>query len=162
MGFSSALYSSTRHDWCTPVALFDALDAEFGPFGLDAAASTDNALCEQFLTVADDALSVSWHQLAERVWLNPPYGRKVGHWVKKAAVESAHGCRVVVLTMARVDTQWWQMWATKAAQIIFIKGRVHFEQAGVSLGASPAPSAVLVFDELLRQPTVMHRQLPRR
>lgn len=54
-----ALFSSAKTDWCTPQALFDALDAEFG-FTLDAAATERSAKCERFFTKAGNGLAQSW------------------------------------------------------------------------------------------------------
>jgi len=161
VGFKGTLFSSASNEWVTPQPLFDALNAEFG-FDLDAAASPANAKCEAFLTCDDDALSVPWHTRASSVWLNPPYGRGIGRWVQKAYDESRQGCRVVVLVMARCDTRWWHQWATRAAEIRFIHGRIWFLQGAKSVSAAPAPSAVLVFDEDLRRPVVTHVTLPRR
>jgi site-specific DNA-methyltransferase (adenine-specific) len=150
------LFASKRQDWGTPQALFDALDAEFG-FDLDAAASPENAKCERYLS--EDALSVDWHALGNRIWLNPPYGREIGKWIEKAYLESVAGACVVCLTFARTDTQWWHRWALRAAEVRLIEGRITF--AGASQGA-PAPSCVLIFDERRRSPRFVSTVLPRR
>ena len=172
MSFKGAMLSSASNEWRTPQALYDVLHDEFR-FTLDAAATADNAKCDKYITAEDDALTLDWHaitpgywrQTGDRtvsVWCNPPYGRGVGKWVKKAYEESLKGCCVVVLVMARVDTLWWHHWATKAAEIRLIKGRVWFEHDDKAQCASPSPSAVLVFDEARRRPVISHVELPRR
>src|SRR5262245_13522731 len=89
--------------------------------------------------------------------MNPPYGRVIGLWVKKAHESSLAGATVVCLVPARTDTRWWQDYATKAAEIRFIPGRLKFGQATSS---APFPSAMLVF----RPPTRSRRRpsAPRR
>ena len=87
------LFSSEKHDWATPQALFTRVDFEFG-FVLDAAASPHNTKCRDHLSVKDDALSCDWTAIAGdisdtgAVWLNPPYGRDIGKWIQKAYEES--------------------------------------------------------------------------
>lgn len=154
------LYSSKKQDWATPQALFDALHEEFN-FGLDAAANNHNAKCSLFIDT--DSLSQDWAALcpeSHAVWLNPPYGRKIGPWIEKAYRESLKGCCVVVLVFARTDVKWWGAWAKRAAQIITIEGRIRFEGASSS---APAPSCLLVFDEERRVPLNRYMSdLPRR
>lgn len=77
---SAVFYSSKTDMWATPQDFFDALDAEFH-FTLDACAVKENAKCEAYYTPEQDGLDQPW---TGRVWCNPPYGRNVGQWVKKA------------------------------------------------------------------------------
>ena len=76
------LFASGKSDWGTPQWLFDKLNDEF-EFVLDAAASVRNAKCEAFFSKQDDGLSRSW-DVGGAVFCNPPYGREVGKWVRKA------------------------------------------------------------------------------
>ena len=153
------LFSSKNHDWETPKDLFSEVNREFN-FDLDAAASAENAKVDSFLTIEDDSLSVDWSLKGRVIWLNPPYGRGIGQWIKKAYCESVKGCTVVVLTMVRSDTKWWCEWAMRAAEIRLIEGRVHFRR-GEETGGAPAPSALLVFDENRRIPQFKQVKLPR-
>ena len=157
-------HSSKRHDWATPQSLFDWLDAEF-LFVLDAAATADNTKCgAAFISPKDDALSLpvgAWVQkvgvwgginlskFRPSIWLNPPYGRGISQWVKRAALEAQAGERgatVVGLTFACTDTQWWaEAWA-HADEIRFLTGRVHFKDpTGQVTTAAPKGSALLIF-----------------
>jgi site-specific DNA-methyltransferase (adenine-specific) len=86
--FTDGMRSSKSDEWTTPKWLFDELDAEFH-FTLDAASTHGNALCERHFTKEDDALSKSWD--GEIVWLNPPYGRAIGDFVRKASEISGGG-----------------------------------------------------------------------
>jgi site-specific DNA-methyltransferase (adenine-specific) len=73
--------------------------------------------------------------------MNPPYGREIGRWMKKAYESSLDGATVVCLVPARTDTCWWHDYAFKG-EVRFIRGRLKF---GGSKNAAPFPSAVVVF-----------------
>jgi len=130
-------------EWETPQNLFDDLNAEFG-FDVDVCATHENAKCRMYLTKDEDGLACPWvhEEEAERVfWMNPPYGRAIGHWMKKAYEESLKGGVVVCLVPARTDTAWWHDYAMKG-EIRFIRGRIKFSGAKYS---APFPSAIVVF-----------------
>lgn len=118
-GSASVHFSSASDDWPTPQDFFDKCNAEFGPFELDVAASPDNAKCPRFFTAWDDGLSREW---TGRVWMNPPYGRTIGDWMRKAYESAQAGALVVCLVPARTDTVWWHDYA--------IKGQIRFIRAG--------------------------------
>ena len=88
---NSALLSSKKMDWCTPQDFFDRLNEEFG-FVLDAAATDKTAKCPLYYTPETDGLSQSWDR-GGAVFCNPPYGREIGKWVKKAYEEARGGVR---------------------------------------------------------------------
>ena len=144
-GAGGAAFSSARDDWETPAWLFSALDSEFH-FTLDAASSDANANCERHLTKRDDGLAADWG--GERVWVNPPYGRGVGAWARKAAIEGAKPrTTVALLVAARTDTEWFLRYILGHAEIRLVRGRIRFELAGVAQGPAPFPSMVAVFGE---------------
>lgn len=74
------MFSSKSDEWETPQDFFDELDREF-KFTLDACALPENAKCDRYFTPEQDGLKQKW---AGTVWCNPPYGREIGKWVKKA------------------------------------------------------------------------------
>ena len=76
------------------------------------------------------------------VFCNPPYGRTIGLWVKKAYEESRRGALVVMLLLARTDTQWFHQFIYHKAEIRFVRGRLKF---GCSKNSAPFPSMVVVF-----------------
>ena len=84
-----ALLSSKKMDWCTPKQFFAELDREFH-FVLDAAATEQTAKCSRFFTPETDGLAQSW-DVGGAVYCNPPYGREIGKWVKKAHDEALRG-----------------------------------------------------------------------
>lgn len=151
-------FSSASDNWSTPQNLFDQLNDKYGPFELDVCASKTNAKCHLFFTVEGkyqtyekefeklvdgDGLSSPWRfeGCPLKCWMNPPYGRTIGLWVKKAYEESQKGCLVVCLLPARTDTKWFHEYCTKG-DIEFIKGRLKF---GEAKNSAPFPSMVIVF-----------------
>ena len=133
-------FSSASNEWGTPQSLFDALDFHFH-FTLDPCASASNAKCKKFFTLADDGLKQSW--AGETVFMNPPYGRKIGHWIKKAYEEGLKGASVVCLIPSRTDTAYFHDYCIKGA-VLYLRGRVSFVQDGKSAPA-PFPSCLVGF-----------------
>ena len=131
--------SSKDNTWATPDDWFNYLDLEF-KFTLDPCCTTDTAKCSKFYTPEDDGLSKSWAE--ERVFMNPPYGRGIIDWMKKAYEECRdHGALVVCLVPARVDAQWWHKYAAKG-EVRFPVGRIKFVGADSS---APFPVAIVIF-----------------
>lgn len=128
-------FSSKDSEWETPQAFFDMLDREFS-FQLDVCATSENAKCKRYYS--ENSLEKEWDG---RCWLNPPYGRKIGEWMKKAYETALQGYLVVCLVPARTDTRWWQSYVLKG-DIWFVPGRLKF---GNSKNSAPFPSAVVVF-----------------
>ncbi len=134
----SVHFSSKTDLWATPQYFFDALNAEFS-FTLDVCALPENAKCERYFTPEEDGLNQRWQGIC---WMNPPYGREIGRWVRKAFESAQGGATVVCLLPARTDTAWWHTWVMKAEEVRFVRGRLKF---GDSKNSAPFPSAVVVF-----------------
>lgn len=134
-------FSSKTNEWATPQCFFDRLDAEFN-FTLDPCSDGLNAKCGKFYTQEDDGLTQSW--TGERVFMNPPYGRVIGDWVRKAYEESQKGAMIVALIPARTDTRYWHDYVMKADEIRLVKGRIKF---GDGSNSAPFPSAVVVWQD---------------
>lgn len=128
-------WSSAKIEWPTPQDLFDRLNAEFS-FTLDVCATSENAKCVRFFTAIADGLAQNWTGVA---WMNPPYGRAIGLWMKKASEAARAGATVVCLVPARTDTAWWHDFAV-GHEIRFLRDRVKFN--GVK--DAPFPSAIVV------------------
>ena len=132
------MFSSKTDLWETPKDLFDKLNKEFH-FALDVCATPENAKCEEFYTKEQDGLKQPWKGT---VWCNPPYGRQIGEWVRRAFLASVSGSTVVMLLPARTDTKWFHEYIYGKAEIRFIRGRLKF---GGSKNSAPFPSMVVVF-----------------
>lgn len=129
------MFSSRTDEWETPQALFDELNNEFH-FSLDVCALPENAKCKKFYSPESDGLRQSW---CGTCWCNPPYGRRIGEWVKKAATSQA---TVVMLLPARTDTRWFHEYIYGKAETRFIKGRLKF---GGNKNSAPFPSMICIF-----------------
>lgn len=140
---NKVLFSSNSEEWATPQDLFDKVNLEFN-FTLDVCATHDNAKCPKYFTKKEDGLSQDW--TGEICWMNPPYGRDIGKWTKKAKDSAAQGARVVALLPARTDTKWFHehIYSNPWAHITFIKGRLKF---GDSKNSAPFPSMLVDFYE---------------
>lgn len=133
------MFSSATPEWSTPQDLFDKLDAEFH-FTLDVCANEKNAKCILYYTKEDDGLLQSWDN--QIVWCNPPYGKVIGDWIKKASI--VMGGVVVMLLPARTDTRWFHTYIYKNpnVEIRFLKGRLKF---GGCKNSAPFPSMIVIF-----------------
>ncbi|MBE6337659.1 MAG: adenine methyltransferase [Lentimicrobiaceae bacterium] len=136
------MFSSKTDLWETPQSFYDELDKEF-QFTLDPCATPENAKCEMFFTKEMNGLTQNWGG-GNSVFCNPPYGKEIGKWVKKAYEESKkNDTTVVMLIPARTDTAYFHDYIYhKAKEIRFVKGRLKF---GQSKNAAPFPSMVVVF-----------------
>lgn len=78
---TEVMFSSKTVEWETPQDLFDKLSMEYGGFTLDVCATEQNKKCEKYFNKEIDGLEQSWQ--GEVCWMNPPYGREIGEWIKK-------------------------------------------------------------------------------
>lgn len=135
------MFSSEDMTWATPPDFFNRLDKEFN-FTLDPCCVPETAKCDTYFTPKDDGLKQSWRGYT--VFMNPPYGRAIGNWLKKAYEESLNqNTKVVCLIPSRTDTKYWHDYCMKASEIRFVKGRLKF---GDSKNSAPFPSAIVVFN----------------
>ena len=136
---NKALFSSNTDNHYTPQETFDQLSNKYGPFDVDVCADAENKKVEKYYDKQADGLSKDW---TGKVWMNPPYGREIGKWMKKA-YESALNNKALVccLVPARTDTAWWHDYAQKG-EVTFLRGRLKF---GGAKNSAPFPSAVVVF-----------------
>ena len=130
---------SMTDTWLTPPYILE----ELGPFDLDPCSPVERPwpTAKKHLTIVDDGLSSDW---IGRVWLNPPYGRETGKWMRKMA-EHNYG---TALIFARTETHVWfdYVWP-KASAVCFIKGRLWFHKVDGSKGRSSggAPSSLIAY-----------------
>ena len=105
--------------WLTPPSII----RELGPFDLDPCAAPSPRpwlTATKHIELPDDGLDLPW---AGRVWLNPPYGEKVGCWLQRMAMHG-HG---IALTFARTETDYWHKWIWPiASALLFIRNRLNF------------------------------------
>lgn len=138
---TDVMFSSATDNWSTPQDFFDKLNDEFH-FTLDVCADENNHKCEHYYTKEIDGLSRPW---IGTIWCNPPYGRKIGEWVRHAYFSSHIGSATVVMLLpARTDTRWFHdyIYNKSNTEIRFIKGRLKF---GECKNSAPFPSMVVIF-----------------
>jgi transcriptional regulator with XRE-family HTH domain len=136
--------SSGNNLWETPHWLAKAISEAVGGFDLDpCSAHADRRKARikarLLLTAADDGLTATWRG---KVFVNPPYARTLGHWVRKCRDEAAGGCLVVALIPARPDTAYWHDYVAGIADVFMFRGRLKFSDAKK---AAPFPSAAVVW-----------------
>ena len=122
------VFSSVNMRWQTPKEIYNKLNKEF-------CFTTDP--CPPNPTF--DGLAVDW---GNSNFVNPPFGREIGKWIKKGYKESQKNKTVVFLIPARTDTKWWHEYIMKATEIRFIKGRLRF---GGAKHNAPFPSCIVIF-----------------
>ena len=136
-------FSSATDLHATPQAYFDAINTEFGGFVLDVCATPENAKYGWYFTESEDGLQQDWHTAGcGPVWMNPPYGRGIKAWVRKAYETACAGTTVVTLLPARTDTAWFQDYCIPFGEVRFLRGRLKF---GGALFNAPFPSALVIF-----------------
>jgi len=129
--------SSKRDSWNTPQVVLDRI-RELGPIYLDPC-SNEDSLVEATISFTGGGLDVDWYEAAggRLIYVNPPYGRKIGEWVSRCA-RFGKLCEVVALLPARVETKWFEnVWSADA--VCFWRGRLRFVGARWD---APFPSAV--------------------
>jgi len=132
-------FSSGSCEWPTPACFFAEVSRRFGPFDLDPCATAENAKCPRYFTREDDGLAQVW---TGRVFMNPPYGKTIADWMRKAWEASQTTAELVVcLVPANTDTAWWHDWAMRG-EYELIRGRLKF---GAADNSAPFRSALVVF-----------------
>jgi site-specific DNA-methyltransferase (adenine-specific) len=140
MAYNDGMQRTTADPtWETPQWLFDYWAARF-QFSIDVCAVNETTKCEEYFSPERNGLIQDWD--GETCWMNPPYGREIVKWCKKAADEADNGAVVVGLIPARTDTGWWHDHVIRASRIYFLRGRIQFDNCGVN---APFPNAVVVW-----------------
>jgi phage N-6-adenine-methyltransferase len=135
---AAVCYSSSSDDWATPDDFFQKVVSEFGEFDLDVCASESNTRARRFFNQQMNGLLQNWRG---KCWMNPPYGRTIGLWMRKASEAAMSGALVVCLVPARTDTVWWHDYALRG-EVRFIRGRLKF---GGCPNSAPFPNALVIF-----------------
>lgn len=99
--------------WLTPPWLLN----ELGKFDLDPCGHPNWQTAFNSYCLPMDGLALEWKG---RVWLNPPYGKETGKWLKKL---EKHGDGIA-LVFSRTDTRWFQ--TLKPDLIFALSGRIKF------------------------------------
>lgn len=153
---NKALFTSRNQEWETPQRLFDELNEEFN-FTIDLAANSENHKVKRYYNLEHNSLQQYWSN--ERAFLNPPYGRQMGRWIKKCAETQKYNKQlsipplaidspvIVALLPARTCTRWFHEYIYNKPNVTvrFLKGRLKFELGGETVGTAPFPSMVIIW-----------------
>ncbi len=134
-----ALFTSDSSEWETPADLFDRWNEKYH-FELDVCAQPHNAKCKEYFTPEIDGLRQDWGNKV--CWMNPPYGKTIAEWIRKAYQSAQKGATVVCLLPSRTDTKWFHNYCIHG-RLFFIKGRLRFV-GGHS--CAPFPSIIVIFE----------------
>jgi len=139
---NKSLFTSNSEEWETPQLLFDELNEEFN-FTWDVCATKENSKCgDNFWSKTISGLTNDWGEVN---WMNPPYGRDIGIWVRKAYMHAKRDQQTTVaLLPARTDTKWFHdyIYKKKNVEIRFLKGRLKFSN---SKNSAPFPSMIVIY-----------------
>lgn len=133
-------YNGNGREWATPWEIFDPLNEEFG-FTLDACATAENAKFPRFYTEQQNGLLQDW--TGERVFMNPPYGREIYAWTRKA--RDSNAIIVAALLPVSSDLKWWHEDVVGRAEVRYIRGRVRFLTGGPYRASGFFASAIVIW-----------------
>jgi len=116
---NKVLFSRESDNWKTPDYVYKCFieDGFYDPC----------PYCSNF-----DSLLMEWK---DKNFVNPPYS-KIKLFVEKSIMEHRKGKEVVMLLPARTDTKWFRKLVDYGCNIIFVTGRLHFNNKG----SAPFPS----------------------
>jgi phage N-6-adenine-methyltransferase len=147
---SAAQYTSNTDNWPTPMDFYERLDDEFS-FAVDVCSSVVNHKAPTYYALdhADEArrdgLAGDWAADAAGLacWMNPPYGRTIASWMRKAYETAQAGAVVVCLVPVRSSAIWWhELVLDTGAEVRYVRGRLTF---GDAKNSAPFASAVVVY-----------------
>ena len=137
------MFDSRKQDWRTPKSLFNRLN-DIYHFTHDLAATPDNALCANYMTIEDNALEQSWDGITG--FINPPFGERkypMRKWIEKAYTEGMNdNTTIVLLLTVRSNTRAWHNYIMRSTHVMFIQGRVKFTGC---VYAMPWPLCIVEF-----------------
>ena len=126
-------------EWYTPRWLVARIAAFLDDGWYDPCPASHGKVCE-------NGLVASWK--GKRVFCNPPYGRDIVPWVRKAMTEPAH--EIILLVPAYTDTQWFS--PLYSHSICFVHGRLYFHRPnGQQDTRTPHPSVLVYRGRRYRQ-----------
>ena len=80
----------------------------------------------------------------KKLFINPPYS-KIKDWVEFIRRNKSSNCEIWLLIPARTDTKYFHELLELSPDIVFLKGRLHFND---ETGTAPFPSVMLHFYKL--------------
>jgi len=130
----------SKQDYTTPEIFRQAIVDRFGAPYCDLAATEETKFGIHFIGEWEDSLTSNWSLysptdisfLPDLLWANPPFS-DIAPWAKKCAIHAEHGCRILLLVPASVDSNWWCDYVHGKAWVEFLSPRISFD------GKNPFP-----------------------
>lgn len=120
---NNVLFSKKSDNWKTPTLLYN----EYMSLGyFDPCPLNSNF----------DGLKIDWK---EKNFVNPPYS-KIKEFVKKSIEEHKKGKEITLLIPGRTDTKYFRELVDYGCYIIFVTGRLHFNESN----SAPFPSCYVI------------------
>jgi hypothetical protein len=132
-----------RTDWNTPKWIVDNVLATFrAPIDLDPCSNPTSIVpATRRVELPEDGLAVPWEG---NVYVNPPYGRGLEAWFKKAEeAPRQNAASVLMLVPAGTSNKAWQRYVKGSVDVsvCFLAGRVRF--LGAVAGAAFSSAVIL-------------------
>ncbi len=109
----------------TPDYLLNLVRQALGGIDLDPCTESDNPVgAARFYALPQDGGALPWD--AERIFVNPPYGKARERFVDRCIEAADAGSRVVLLMPAATDTRCVQKAASTADELLLVRGRLKF------------------------------------
>jgi hypothetical protein len=144
--------------WFTPSVYTDMAREVMGEIDLDpfsSAAANTHIKAKRYFDPDADAFKQSWFQDQGRVFMNPPYGRKLidaaidiflAHWSSESVSQA------VVLVNNATETRWFQALLRTAAAVCFPDRRIAFENDdGKNISSNTRGQAFFYFGHKVEQ-----------
>lgn len=148
---------SNRQDWRTPPSVFNALQEQFGEFSLDAAASHDNHLCNNW--IGEKAGDPRLHIWQPGTFVNPPFGN-ITPWVLQAVrMKDNHQYLTVMLTPANTSSSWF-LTAINHASLFLPNRRICFWHPNEKVGSPDRDTVIFAFGGKYRSNQVHDLAIP--
>ena len=117
----------------TPDVFLAAVKRRLGifAFGLDIAASKDNATARKYFTQRDDCFAQpSWRsQMGGRLawsWLNPEFGDIAPYAQRCLHEREVNAAQIAMLVPASTGSNWFRDFVYRKAFVLFLNGRIQF------------------------------------
>lgn len=149
-----------KNAWQTPKYVFNWLQRKFGWFDLDGCASSENALCKEYIDSDFDFLTCSMRGFQNccekenlKIYVNPPYSDVTPFLIRAKELRDA-GHLVVILLNNDKSTQWYQNHIQGVANevIDIVGGRIAFIHpvTGQEIKGNSKGQMVVVFDPTMQ------------
>lgn len=152
--------------WETPPAIFEKLNADFGPFDIDLTADLQRHLCPVWFgpmssVLQYDALIADWMEHGRCGYSNPPYGPFVQKILAKANAEAVSGFTTVLLLPMRVTKAFKTHILHGASELLFCDKRIVFWENGAPrLNPKTGKPDCALFDSIVVVYRPDHRRTP--